>query len=234
MIEIAIALAVIAFALVAIIGVLPIGLNVQRDNRAETIINQDATYWLEAVRGGAQGLDDLVNYVERITIIWANPSSSGSTVFTNAFLPGAQQPTFATGAEIIGLLSTPALNGTNVEAIVRTLSGPATEKFTKADAPGAELAFRYRLTCRVHPVNTNTTVSFNDALALPASNPSEPLASSYPDSPWALFEIQLGFHWPVFGNNTRGTRQKTYRSMASRYLVATNTANGVSYYFLTP
>src|SRR2546428_5718272 len=32
MIEIAIALAVIAFALVAIIGVLPIGLNVQRDN----------------------------------------------------------------------------------------------------------------------------------------------------------------------------------------------------------
>jgi len=43
MVEIAIALAVIAFALVAIIGVLPIGMNVQRDNRAETIINQDAT-----------------------------------------------------------------------------------------------------------------------------------------------------------------------------------------------
>ena len=51
MIEIAIALAVIAFALVAIIGVLPIGMNVQRDNRAETIINHDATYWMEAIRG---------------------------------------------------------------------------------------------------------------------------------------------------------------------------------------
>ena len=223
MIEIAIALAVIAFALVAIIGVLPIGLNVQRDNRAETIINQDATYWLEAVRGGAQGLDDLVNYVERITIIWANPSSSGSTVFTNAFLPGAQQPTFATGAEIIGLLSTPALNGTNVEAIVRTLSGPATEKVTRANAPGAELAFRYRLTSAVAVVDPTTVQDFNSAVA---GGAPEPMST--------LFDIQLRFNWPVFGNNTRGTRQKTYRSMASRYLVATNTANGVSYYFLTP
>ena len=43
MIEIAIALGVIGFALVAIVGILPLGLTVQRDNRAETIINQDAT-----------------------------------------------------------------------------------------------------------------------------------------------------------------------------------------------
>jgi hypothetical protein len=42
MVEIAISLAVIGFALVAIIGVLPRGLRVQRENREETIINQDA------------------------------------------------------------------------------------------------------------------------------------------------------------------------------------------------
>ena len=43
MIEIALSLAIIGFALVAIIGVLPIGMNVQKDNREATIVNQDAT-----------------------------------------------------------------------------------------------------------------------------------------------------------------------------------------------
>ena len=43
MVEIAICLAIIGIALVAIIGVLPLGINVQKDNREETIINQDAT-----------------------------------------------------------------------------------------------------------------------------------------------------------------------------------------------
>src|SRR5438045_6846473 len=67
MIEIAISLAVIGFALVAIIGILPTGMNVQKGNRQETIINQDATVWLDALRNGERGLDDLTNYVIAIT-----------------------------------------------------------------------------------------------------------------------------------------------------------------------
>src|SRR5689334_7452834 len=59
MVEIAISLAIIGIALVSIIGVLPIGLNTQRDNREETLINQDATVLLGAIRSGARGLDDL-------------------------------------------------------------------------------------------------------------------------------------------------------------------------------
>src|SRR5258706_15328665 len=64
MVEIAIAVAVIAFALVAIIGVLPAGLQVQKENREDTIIAQEGVYWMEAIRSGAQGLDELVSYVE--------------------------------------------------------------------------------------------------------------------------------------------------------------------------
>ena len=67
MIEIAISLAVIGFALVAILGVLPLGMNVQKENREETIINQDATVFMNAIRNGAQGMDDLTNYVLAIT-----------------------------------------------------------------------------------------------------------------------------------------------------------------------
>ena len=69
MIEIAISLAVIGVALVAIIGVLPIGMNVQKDNREETDIDQDATTFSEAIRGGASSPfgADLTNYVYAIT-----------------------------------------------------------------------------------------------------------------------------------------------------------------------
>src|SRR6266516_2625531 len=41
MVEIAIAVAVIAFALVAIIGILPAGLQVQKENREDTLMAQD-------------------------------------------------------------------------------------------------------------------------------------------------------------------------------------------------
>jgi type II secretory pathway pseudopilin PulG len=63
MMEIAIAIGVIAFALIAIIGVLPSGMQVQRDNREETLIQQDATYLLEAMRGTAQDIPDLHTFV---------------------------------------------------------------------------------------------------------------------------------------------------------------------------
>ena len=49
MVEIALCLGVIAFALVAIIGVLPTGLRVQRDNREDTIINQEGLLWVDAI-----------------------------------------------------------------------------------------------------------------------------------------------------------------------------------------
>src|SRR5438046_10568599 len=88
MIEIAISVAVIAFALVAIIGVLPAGLQVQKENREDTLMAQDGTYWMEAIRNGAVGLDDLTNYVEQIKV------------------GGTNRP-FSNAQELIGLLSNP-------------------------------------------------------------------------------------------------------------------------------
>src|SRR5687767_14156787 len=68
LVEVALSLAIIGFALVAIIGVLPAGVTVQKENREETIINQDGRYLLEAIRSGSRGIDDLTNYVEAIII----------------------------------------------------------------------------------------------------------------------------------------------------------------------
>src|SRR5687768_507949 len=68
LVEIAIALGIIGFALVAIIGILPAGLQVQRDNKEDTIINQEGTYLVDAIRNGAEGLDELRDRVTRIVI----------------------------------------------------------------------------------------------------------------------------------------------------------------------
>ena len=133
MIEIALCLAIIGFALVAIIGVLPAGLNVQKDNREETIINQDAVSWMNTLRTGARGYDDLTNYVIGITNYWArfevvfDPTTStyrtnlaaanagpgvdgysgtGSKV-TSVAGTSDDVMTLSNGTRIVGLLSTP-------------------------------------------------------------------------------------------------------------------------------
>src|SRR5438093_12376277 len=105
MVEIAISLGVIAIALVAILGVLPTGVRVQRDNREDTILNQEGVFWVEAIRSGSKGLDDLTNYVDTITI----SNRLGSTNFYNlsgTVTPiGTKLPTFTNCQTTIGLLT---------------------------------------------------------------------------------------------------------------------------------
>src|ERR1700722_6736544 len=96
MVEIAISLAVIGVALVAIIGVLPLGMNVQRDNREGTVINQDATVFMDAISKGARGLDDLTNYVYAIT--------NYQTPYNNNGVP---QTTVVLGYNYLGSSTTP-------------------------------------------------------------------------------------------------------------------------------
>ena len=123
MIEIAICLAIIGFALVVIIGVLPLGMNTQRDNREETVINQDATVLLGAIRDAARGADYLTNYVYAVTNSWTlyNPdgtvNTSGQNGYAFSAIPSVTSGIYpaapyssapiTNAANIIGLLSTP-------------------------------------------------------------------------------------------------------------------------------
>jgi type II secretory pathway pseudopilin PulG len=178
MIEIAISLAVIGFALVAIISILPTGMNVQKDNREQTIINQDLSVFLEAIRNGERGLDDLTNYVLAITnyVSLYDDANKGTPVveygytYSNSSIDRAAAPvTFGltNGQRIIGLLSTPKFipipNPKNsaffrsnyVVAFVRALSGAADEKYPQTNSSVQELAFTYRLISEVIPYGTN-------------------------------------------------------------------------------
>ena len=180
MIEIAICLAIIGFALAAIIGVLPIGMTVQRENREETIINQDASVLVNAIRNGELGLDDLTNYVVAITNTWAtyvdqypNPPTQrgplhrdGYTyrVSTDNGTPlGGYRP-LTNGYGIVGLLSTPkyvpdltqaggraSFRSNYVVAYIRALSGDASEKVPQTNSEVQSLSFSYRMIAEVVP-----------------------------------------------------------------------------------
>jgi len=201
LVEIAISLGVIGFALVAIIGILPVGLQIQRDNRAETIINQDGTFWLEAIRNGARGLDELVNHVERIEIL------EYTAVATNVIATHTYNNGYTTGSNIIGLLTTPAMvPNTGARAVVTAISGAAAEK--SSSVADRELAFRYQMTVQIER-STNNAPSFS-ALSANA-NPAPPV-----DSLDTLYELRLEMAYAWVRDTQPGTRRQTYRASISR------------------
>ena len=164
----------------AIIGVLPVGLNVQKENREETIVVHDANYYIDAIRSGARGLDDLTNYVESITNIvtvyladnvQVAPGYPEVRAYTYAKTwingnAGNAMDRLTNGANIVGLLSTPGKQyfypnaqtalyegfiSNYVIAYARALSGPAVEKAPQTNPNVLDLGFRYRLICDVSP-----------------------------------------------------------------------------------
>ena len=170
MVEIAICLAIIGIALVAIIGILPLGVNVQKDNREETLINQDATVLMDAIRGGARGADDLTNYVFAIvntglkTFSYTN-SLAGPMNYAS-YSPPWSINYLTTGAHIVGLLSTPKYVDLNdaplpsvgpggysnyIVAYVRSISGPASEKPPQDNSIVVGDSFSYKVICEIFP-----------------------------------------------------------------------------------
>src|SRR5450756_533285 len=68
MVEIAICLAIVAFAMIVIMGVLPLGMQVQKSNREDTVINLEGQYFIESIRSGAMGTPELLSAVDWVMI----------------------------------------------------------------------------------------------------------------------------------------------------------------------
>src|SRR5688572_9247915 len=86
MVELALCIAIVGIAVVAIIGVLPLGLNVQKENRDETIINQDAQFLMDAIREGNFNLAELTNYFDVIQLTSTNRHNRVTSVFVGRHL----------------------------------------------------------------------------------------------------------------------------------------------------
>lgn len=241
MIEIALSLAVIGFALVAIIGILPTGMNVQKENREETVINQDATLLLNAIRNGERGLDDLTNYVVAVSnyVVRYNTSTRaldsvlGWQWYTwNGSGPAVGGMNLTNGHRIIGLLSTPRYTpapvnvGTNffhsnyVVAVIRSVSGPASEKFPQNNASVQELSLNYRLILDIAPPEVfdpwqGFSRSTNDVDFLTYSN-HWVFARNIQSN---LHNVRLTFRWPVLPNGQIGSARQSFRTEVGGSLV---------------
>lgn len=221
MVEIAIAIAVVAFALVAIIGVLPTGFQVQKQNREETLINQEGSLWVEAIRSGARGMHYLTNHVDLIQ----RTLHDGTTTRTNTFRYGAG---FSSGLDIVGLLTQPKYrqleDGTwtlaRSRALVRAVTGSAADK-----TPANEFAFTYLLTIEAvpftpfAPAHTNfTAAGLTQTEALVRSNNFQ-IARNFELNTHSL---RLTLDWPAelhprLGLRT-GRNRKTFRVLANGWL----------------
>ena len=242
LIEIAISLAVIGIALVAIIGVLPLGMNVQKENREGTVINQDATVFLEAISKGARGINDLTNYVYAITNNWAQYNIGG--VFKNSGVNGYSFSSSSTapltpifspslpiwnGTNIVGLLSTPQLmdvwgNPTNnlfsggysnhIVAYVRSISGAAAEKPPQDNQIIRGGPNDSGDSFAYHILCVNAAVAQDTNLFF---NP--PVQSAYNRQLAAnLHELRLTFFWPVQPNGKVGNGRQSYRTLIAGQL----------------
>lgn len=228
MVEIALALGIIAFALVAIIGVLPSGLKVQRENREDTIINQDASYLIEAIRSGAKGAEDLTNYIESISI---RRGAQTLTYTNNPFNPGQFLP-LTNSQHIISLLSTPKVDDPKfpnrfnvVTARMRSISGGALDKSSKM----IDFAFRYQVIAEVLPF---TNVPPQLAVNLPRN---ELLRSVNLNQ--NLYEVRVTMQWPLFQRGSTwdvGRYRRTLRTLVSGELVPVYTNSTPYLYIFEP
>jgi prepilin-type N-terminal cleavage/methylation domain-containing protein len=231
MIEIAIAIGVIGFALVAVMGILPRGMNVQKDNREDTIISQDAPYFLNAIRNGEQRTNNsiLMSNVEEITVTSTSSTETNYAYYTNTTLSGgAPNPLLYCDSNIVGLLSTPEFDYrinagvTNVvTAIVRAMSGSAVGQ----TGPNAQMAFRYQMTVENMPWNFN--------FFAPGGSPyytanNSPDYMNYISS--SLHELRLRFAWPVLPNGNVGPNRQTFRTSISGHL----STNAYPYCYFQP
>ncbi|MBN9691731.1 MAG: hypothetical protein J0M24_15940 [Verrucomicrobia bacterium] len=188
MVELALCIAIVAFAMVAILGVLPLGLSVQKQNREETIIDQEGPMWLEVIRRGGIGWDELTNYIDSIVIEQTPVNRSGATRtfgFRGPFFPPgfpvpAPGTTLATAEDVVSLLSIPrfeADKGTilsnRVTAISRSFSGDfnsqirpnGTASFTPEDRQ-IDDALRYQFQVEITPVTQLPTLGVSPTNAV--------------------------------------------------------------------
>jgi hypothetical protein len=187
----------VGFALVAIVGVLPAGLNVQKENREQTIINQDSIVWMDALRSQSRDFGELTRYVDRVVVSSQNFDENGPVGNTEVFVAQQGGTIPLDSAFIIGLLNTPrvgepthsapagAVFSTNyVYACVRAFSGSASEMAPQDNPDAKGLAFSYRMVVETTPANTY--------------DPASVLTSAYDRTlKGNLADVRLLFLWPL-------------------------------------
>jgi type II secretory pathway pseudopilin PulG len=252
LVEIAISLAVIGIALIGIIAALPLGMREQRDNREQTVINQDATVFINAIREGARGLDDLTNYIFAITNSWTSYKPDGTTnqsgvngydYSTTTIASGFFSPsgvfttpaaTISHGSNIVGVLSTPEyIDSGSGEPIPNLLNGGISNHVIayvrSISGPAVE-----------KPPQPSGSIIREDSFSYRIYCMNAPMAmdinfnaqSGYTTNLTAnLHELRLTFLWPILPNGGIGTGRQTYRVTVPGQIVQDVNNNNSLYFY---
>jgi hypothetical protein len=245
MVEIALCLGIIAIALVAIIGVMPTGLQVQRNNREDTILTRDGQYFLEAIRSGSLGSVELTNYILAITYSNNLGGVVVHTIQPNSppGLPRGGQVSYVNdltnGQNIISLLSTPRYftddqgrTVTNyIRALVRSVTSTAEEQSNQWRSrevnESLPSGFVYLLSTELvplriqPPVLTNWTASGLSPIEVQVYSNNWLLARNQATN---FSELRLTLQGPVFMRGLSlevAGRPRTFRTLVSGQLALT-------------
>ncbi len=176
MVEVALSLAIVAFAMVAIIGVMPAGLNVQKENREDTVISQDAAFLMEAIRGG---------YASSNLVALTNSLLQ----FTGPTIPMASN----TPLEVIKRLCIPRWDTTNASNIVRAHFRALSGNLSEIGAGAPPVSFSYVMTSEV----TNYTADPNNLTASFLTNNLYEVKLTFQ---WPAYEGPVGVFPTKVGN----------------------------------
>ena len=236
--ELALCIAVVGIALTAIIGVLPSGLNVQKQNREDTLVAQDAQFLIESIRSGAMAIPDLTNQVD--FILWRRTGAQRQEFYFRGpnyqeALPGTVIPLTASW-QVTALLGMPRFEAVpagivqnEVTAQFRTFSSPFSEKSYRGaggrpDPSRLETAMRYLVTSETQTTPTRPPLILSGYTNVVASNI---VTSQVLRIEQGLSDLRLTFQWPVYrvgGDFRAGNSRRSYRTLvrSDRDLLTTN------------
>lgn len=188
MVELALCIAIVAFAMVAILGVLPLGLSVQKQNREETIVDQEAPMWVDIIRRGGIGWDEVTNYVDYVLVERTAVNSGGGTrvfgfrgpFYSTEFSLPAPNAILQTPGDIVSLLSIPrfeadqgVIYSNRITAVCRSFSGtfnsqirPDRTPTFRPDERQLDDAFRYQIQVELTPASSLPALGLDAATAL--------------------------------------------------------------------
>lgn len=246
MVEIVLSLAIIAVALVAIIGVLPIGLNVQSDNKEESIINADAAIWMQFLTKGAQGgeyfkpvspLPGPIFYINEVRVDENLKSRNLANALLDEDAVTSTKTTyidkFNSAQDLLGLLSLPKYRFTPYrvkvgdEFVDWTDGQTYTNWNVYADVRalngnmadlGADMdfAFKYRMIPELVPLQNGAPYVFE------FSKNDTNNGTILPNLEGNLYELRLKFLWPLLPGKDGDYRSQTQfaKSMTFRTLIS--------------
>jgi len=214
MVEIALCLAIIGFALVALIGILPAALNVQKENRQDTTINNDAAVWLDALRSGAK-VFPVLDYERNVFALtnWTTEYDPITGNLTKPTHPRGLDAANMNSDVVLGFLSTPrlylkgnTLYSNHVVAYVRAFTAPVVNLPPQVNTTILDSAFSYILTATITP-HASASVG-----------PTTPQATNFVNNLAAnLWEVQLRLEYPLLPGG-KAVRSRTYRATVSGQL----------------